>query len=46
MKDFTPVAQVGRAGNLLLVRKDLPVGNLKEFVAYVKAHPNKLNYCS
>ncbi|MBK6746266.1 tripartite tricarboxylate transporter substrate binding protein [Ottowia sp.] len=46
VKDFTPVAQVGRAGNLLLVRKDLPVGNLKEFVAYVKAHPNKLNYCS
>lgn len=46
VKDFAPVAQVGRGGNLLLVKKDLPVNTLKEFVAYVKANPDKLNYCS
>ncbi|WP_038209162.1 Bug family tripartite tricarboxylate transporter substrate binding protein [Xenophilus azovorans] len=46
VKDFAPVAQIGRGGNLLLVRKDLPVNSIKEFVAYVKAHPDKLSYCS
>ncbi len=28
------------------MRKDLPVNSIKEFVAYVKAHPDKLSYCS
>jgi len=46
LKDFAPVAQIGRGGNLLLVRPDLPVKTLKEFVAYAKARPGKLNYCS
>lgn len=46
LKDFAPIAQIGRGGNLLLVRKNLPVNTLKEFVAYAKAHPNELNYCS
>jgi tripartite-type tricarboxylate transporter receptor subunit TctC len=46
VKDFEPVAQIGRGGNLLLVRKDLPVQTLQEFVAYAKAHPDKLSYCS
>ena len=46
LKDFAPIVQIGRAGNLLLARKDLPVNNLKEFVDYAKAHPGKLNYCS
>ena len=46
LKDFAPVAQVGRGGNLLLVRKDLPPNTLKDFVAYAKANPDKLNYCS
>ncbi|MGJ7570593.1 Bug family tripartite tricarboxylate transporter substrate binding protein [Variovorax sp. RB2P76] len=46
VKDFAPVAQVGRGGNLLLVRNDLPVKTLKDFVAYAKARPDKLSYCS
>lgn len=46
MKDFVPIAQVGRGGNLLLVRKDLPVKTIQEFVAYAKARPDKLSYCS
>ena len=45
-KDFVPIAQVGRGGNLLLVRKDLPVKTIQEFVAYAKARPDKLSYCS
>ncbi len=46
LKDFAPIAQIGRGGNLLLVRKDLPVNTLQEFVSYAKAHPDTLNYCS
>jgi tripartite-type tricarboxylate transporter receptor subunit TctC len=46
LKDLIPVAQVGRGGNLMLVKKDLPVSNIKEFVAYAKANPGKLSYCS
>ena len=46
LKDFAPVAQVGRGGNLLLVRKDLPPNTLKDFVTHAKANPDKLNYCS
>lgn len=45
-KAFAPVAQIGRGGNLLLVRADLPVKTLKEFVDYAKARPGKLTYCS
>ncbi|MBS75700.1 MULTISPECIES: tripartite tricarboxylate transporter substrate binding protein [unclassified Variovorax] len=46
VKDFAPVAQIGRGGNLLLVRNDLPVKTLADFVAYAKARPDKLSYCS
>jgi len=43
---FIPIAQVGRGGTLLLVNNDVPVHNVKEFVEYVKAHPDELSYCS
>jgi tripartite-type tricarboxylate transporter receptor subunit TctC len=46
VRDFEPIAQIGRGGNLLLINPQLPVKTLKEFVAYVKARPDKLNYCS
>lgn len=46
LKDFEPVAQVGRGGNVLLVKKDLPVNTVQEFVAYAKERPDKLSYCS
>lgn len=46
IKDFAPIAQIGRAGNLLLVSRDLPVHSLKEFVEHVRARPGQLSYCS
>lgn len=46
VKDFAPVAQISRGGNLLLVRNNLPVTTLQEFVDYAKARPDKLSYCS
>lgn len=44
--DFMPVALVAEQPIVLLVRKDLPAQNLKEFVAYAKANPGKLKYGS
>ena len=32
--------------NVLLVRKDFPAKDAKEFIAYVKANPGKVNYAS
>ena len=45
-KAFDPIAQIGSIGNMLLVPPDFPAKNLPEFIAYVKARPGKLNYCS
>ena len=42
-KDFEPVGLIAEQPELLAVRKDLPVNNLKEFVAYAKANESKLN---
>jgi tripartite-type tricarboxylate transporter receptor subunit TctC len=41
--DFTPIAQVANATNLLLVPNSLPVANAREFIAYAKARPGQLN---
>ncbi|MCD2341657.1 tripartite tricarboxylate transporter substrate binding protein [Ideonella azotifigens] len=46
LRDFVPVVQIGRGGNLLLVRSDMPVKTLQDFVAYAKARPGQLSYCS
>jgi len=42
-KDFQPVGLTAEYPELLVVRKDFPADNLKEFVAYAKANPEKLN---
>ena len=44
--DFLPVAMVAEQPIILMVRKDLPVKNFKEFVAYAKANPGNLKYGS
>jgi tripartite-type tricarboxylate transporter receptor subunit TctC len=44
--DFTPVGLVSESPRILDVRKDLPVGNLKEFVAYVKENHAKMQFGS
>ena len=44
--DFTPVAQVANATNIVLVPKDLPVASIKELIAYAKARPGQMNYAS
>ncbi len=44
VKDFTPIAMLGGTPNVLVVARAVPVSTLKEFVAYAKANPGKVNY--
>jgi tripartite-type tricarboxylate transporter receptor subunit TctC len=46
LKDFEPVAITTDSPRILVVRKDLPVNNLKEFVAYAQANQAKMQYGS
>ena len=41
-----PVAVLGSFPNTLLVKNDFPAKTVQEFIAYVKAHPGKVNYAS
>jgi tripartite-type tricarboxylate transporter receptor subunit TctC len=44
--DFTPVGLIAEVPIVLIARKDLPVNNLKEFVAYAKANQAKMQFGS
>ena len=45
-KDIQPISLTVKIPNLLVVKNDLPVKNIAEFIAYLKANPGKLNYAS
>src|SRR3954470_3299980 len=45
-KDFQPVALLGEVPLVLIVRKDLPVNNIKEFVDYTKKNQEKMQFAS
>ena len=44
LRDYVPVAMVAEWSAILVVKKDLPVNTLAEFVAYAKARPGALNF--
>jgi tripartite-type tricarboxylate transporter receptor subunit TctC len=44
--DFEPIGLVVGNSKVLVVRKDLPVNNMKEFVAYAKKNEAKMQYGS
>ena len=46
VKDFAPVALLTVATNVVAVHPSVPANNLKEFIAFVKQNPGKLNYAS
>ena len=46
LTDFTPVALIADVPIVLIVRKDLPVNNFKDFVAYAKANASKMQFGS
>jgi tripartite-type tricarboxylate transporter receptor subunit TctC len=43
---YTHIADFGGPPAVLVVNNDVPAGNLKEFIAYAKANPDRLNYGS
>ena len=46
LKDFQPLILAGNTQNVLAVRNELPVNNVKELLDYAKKNPGKLNYGS
>jgi tripartite-type tricarboxylate transporter receptor subunit TctC len=46
VKDFEPIAVVGRNATFINVHPSLPIRSLKELADYARAHPGKLSYGS
>ena len=46
IKDFSPVSLVAMVPNIFVVNNTVPVKDVREFIAYAKANPGKLNYGS
>lgn len=44
--DIVPVTLIANAPYVLMVHSSLPVKNVKEFVAYAKQNPGKINFAS
>ncbi len=44
MRDFVHISQLAAGPNVLVVNPAFPARTFKEFVAYAKAHPGKLDY--
>jgi tripartite-type tricarboxylate transporter receptor subunit TctC len=44
LKDFVPIATVASGGLMLVIAPEVPAATLKEFIAYAKANPGKLNF--
>src|SRR4051794_13867961 len=40
---FVPIAMVAKTFGIVALRKDFPAKNLKEFIAYAKSNPGKIN---
>jgi hypothetical protein len=45
-KDFVPVTLLAKVPNVFVIHPDVPARNFREFVAYARANPGKLNYGS
>ena len=46
LADFTPVAHIGNVDYVLITSGQVPAKTVREFIAYAKANPGKLNYAS
>ena len=46
LKDLAPVGLITIATNVIAIHPSVPANNLKEFIAYAKQNPSKLNYAS
>ena len=45
-KDFKPISLLGKVPSLCVVNAEVPVKNIKEFIALAKSKPGQLNYGS
>lgn len=45
-RDLKPIGHLIDAPQVLVTRGDFPASNFKEFLAYLKSHPGKVNYAS
>src|SRR5688572_5860949 len=45
-RDFAPVSQLSAHGYVLVIHPSLPAKTVPEFVQYLKANPDKINYSS
>ncbi|MDH5264850.1 MAG: tripartite tricarboxylate transporter substrate binding protein [Betaproteobacteria bacterium] len=46
VKDFAPLSGLGKGGQVMVVRNDLPVKTVAEFIAHAKKNPGKVNFGS
>ena len=46
LKDLAPVGLITIATNVIAIHPSVPANNLREFIAYAKQNPGKLNYAS
>jgi tripartite-type tricarboxylate transporter receptor subunit TctC len=46
IRDFAFLSEIGGVPNLFMVHPSLPIRTLKQYIAYAKANPGKLNYGS
>jgi tripartite-type tricarboxylate transporter receptor subunit TctC len=44
LQDFAPIAMLGTVTNVLVVNPSFPASTVKEFIAYAKANPGKVNF--
>lgn len=45
-RDFTPISIAAETPGILVANPKFPANSLKEMIAYVKAHPGKVNYAA
>jgi len=46
LRDLQPVTQISSRGNVLVVHPSLPVGSVKELIAYARSRPGQLSFGS
>lgn len=46
VRDFAPISQLTSLPMVMLVNPSVPASNVKEFIAYAKAHPDSVTFAS
>ena len=46
VKDYAPITQLAVSPNIFVAHPSVPARSFKEFIAYAKANPRKINYAS